>query len=88
MTTTRKNESNSRADTEIMRDVLRRMKADLQVPDDHIQVTAVDGVVTLFGTVAHDEQKRAAEACVSGVDGVRGVDNLIAVDASRAATEA
>lgn len=88
MTPAKKHEADSRADADIAKDVFRRMKEDMDVPDDRIQTKVERGVVTLFGTVGHDEQKRAAEACVGGIDGVREIRNLIEVDPAAAVTEA
>ena len=63
------------------------MKADIEVPDDRIHAKVTDGVVTLSGTVGHDEQKRAAEGCARKVEGVRGIRNLVLVDATTVVSE-
>jgi osmotically-inducible protein OsmY len=58
------------------------MIADFEVPDDQIVTRVVEGNVTIEGIVARESQKKAAEACVSKVKGVRGVANKIAVGAA------
>lgn len=68
-----------RMDAEIARDVRRKLKANLEVPDDRIFVKVEQGFVTLEGTVAREPEKNAAEACVKAVDGVQGVANRIAL---------
>ena len=44
-------------DAEIARDIKRRMKADIEVPDDRVGVKVTEGVVTIEGTVARDSQQ-------------------------------
>ena len=77
----------SHADMEIRRDVIRRMKADFEVPDDRIAVAVDDGVVTVTGIVAHDAQREAAGKCARHVKGVRQVINKIEVDPAVATAE-
>lgn len=45
----------------------------------HIAAAAEDGRVTLTGWVDTNEERQAAEAVISGVDGVRAVDNELGV---------
>jgi osmotically-inducible protein OsmY len=87
MTTTKNQQADIRFDGDIARDVYRDMKADIQVPDDCIQVSVSDGIATLSGMVRHEEQKRAAERCARTVSGVRDVINQIAIDPASAAAE-
>lgn len=47
--------------------------------DDHIKVQSSDGVVTLSGTVAHDFHRSLAQDTVSGLPGVKRVDNQLTV---------
>jgi osmotically-inducible protein OsmY len=47
--------------------------------DDHIKVQSSNGVVTLTGTVAHDYHKSLAQDTVSGLPGVKSVDNQLTV---------
>jgi hypothetical protein len=47
--------------------------------DDDLVIDVRDGVVTLEGTVEDDAAREAIEAAVVGVDGVRGVENLLEV---------
>ena len=56
-----------------------RLLADGDTPAMSINVDTRDGVVTLFGTVASEEAKRAAEADAHKVDGVKQVVNDIQI---------
>ncbi len=87
MTTTKNQQADVRFDGDIARDVYRHMKADIQVPDDCIQVSVSGGAATLSGIVRHEEQKGAAERCARNVSGVRDVINQIAIESAGAATE-
>lgn len=44
-----------------------------------IQVTTVNGVVQLSGFVSTDEERQKAEMLVNEVEGVKSVDNVIAL---------
>ncbi len=59
-----------------------RLLADSQTPALAINVDTRDGVVTLFGIVPAKETKRAAEADVRKVSGVKHVQNELQVVAS------
>jgi osmotically-inducible protein OsmY len=48
------------------------------VPDG-VEAVALDGDITLTGTVSHLAERAAAEAAVSGLAGVRNVENEIDV---------
>lgn len=71
-----------RPDDEIAREIKRRMKADLEVPDDRIMVTVIEGSVNLKGIVMHGSQKRAAERCAKEVHGVREITNQLVITAN------
>jgi len=47
--------------------------------DDSIKIESSAGVVTLTGTVAQDDHKSLAEGTVSGLPGVKRVNNLLVV---------
>ena len=79
MPTRTKSEAGTRADAEIAREVVRRMKDDIEVPDDRITVKVADGFVTIAGIVNHAAQKDATERCAARVKGVRGITNKIEV---------
>ncbi|MBZ5635881.1 MAG: BON domain-containing protein [Acidobacteriia bacterium] len=79
MPTRTKSEAGTRPDAEIAREVTRRMKEDIDVPDDRITVKVADGVVTIAGIVNHAAQKDATERCAARVKGVRGITNKIEV---------
>ena len=85
---TSKKHVESRADADIARDVLRNLKADMDVPDDRVRAKVVKGVVTLTGAVARDGQKLASENCVWGIEGVSDVRNDIEVVPEALAAEA
>jgi osmotically-inducible protein OsmY len=78
----------ARTDGEIARDILRKMKDDVEVPDDRLRVRVAAGVVTIEGSVTHDFQKAAAERCARRVKGVREVINRIEVEPAAAPLEA
>ncbi len=88
MPTRMKTETAARTDAEIARDVKRRMKADIEVPDDRIGVKVAEGLVAIEGTVARDSQKTAAAACAREVKGVRGIVNKITMDPAASPVEA
>jgi osmotically-inducible protein OsmY len=88
MRTAKKSGAATRTDAQITRDVLHRMKADLDVPDDRIRVKVAGGVVTIEGTANHDSQKAATESCARSVKGVRSVINKIEVTPSDVPVEA
>jgi hypothetical protein len=68
-----------RSDERIREDVSDSLTDDPEVDASEITVEARDGEVTLTGTVQTREEKRAAEACVEGVSGVREVINQLRV---------
>src|SRR2546423_11087199 len=52
---------------------------DNKLPSGAIDVTAADGRVSLWGTVASAAQKKKATQVASKVEGVKGVDNQLKV---------
>ena len=54
----------ARTDAEIAREVKRRMKADLEVPDDRIVLNVAESIVTIEGAVVRASQSDAAEDLV------------------------
>jgi osmotically-inducible protein OsmY len=67
------------ADADIAVDCEAALDRDRLVPQGSVTATVLEGTVTLRGQVRHHYQRRAAEHAVSRVDGVLGVDNLIAI---------
>jgi osmotically-inducible protein OsmY len=57
------------------------------VPWGAITATVAEGIVTLRGQVRHHYQRQAAEHAVSRIDGVLGVDNLIAISSDPVPTD-
>lgn len=47
--------------------------------NSHLEAKSKDGVVTLTGNVDLESQRQLAQATATGVDGVKGVENLIVV---------
>jgi len=70
----------TRADSDICRDIKRRLKVNFDVPDDRIAVKVEDGVVNLDGTVSREAARIATESCVKKVKGVRGITDRIEVE--------
>jgi hyperosmotically inducible periplasmic protein len=59
---------------------VRRALADTRaVNGQGVDVTAKDGVVTLFGTVPEKQERAKVEKFVAGLDGVRSVLNKLVV---------
>jgi osmotically-inducible protein OsmY len=70
-----------RADTEIAQAVLSALKWNSLVPEEKISVVVSDGWVTLKGSVSWEYQRSAAANTIRDITGVRGVTNLIAIEA-------
>jgi osmotically-inducible protein OsmY len=66
-----------RTDTEITQAVRRVLECDAFVPEQRIQSTISNGVVTLAGTVDFWSQREDAARAVRNLMGVRGVNNMI-----------
>ncbi|MGA8556891.1 MAG: BON domain-containing protein, partial [Candidatus Acidiferrales bacterium] len=79
--------SSERTDEDIARAAVTALDASITVPSKQIKVKVSKGWITLEGTVHWQFQKRAAEAAVRGLIGVRGVANLIEVKPRVAASE-
>ncbi len=62
-----------------IRAVSRELATDPLINADDIMVDVVNGAVSLNGTVPSQAQSAAAAAAAHRVDGVTGVDNLLAV---------
>jgi osmotically-inducible protein OsmY len=71
--------SNGHSDTDIARAAANALRWDVRVPDDRITVVVDRGWLTMKGDVDWDYQRRAAEAAVRNLAGVRGISNLITV---------
>jgi osmotically-inducible protein OsmY len=74
-----------RADPDIARAALDALKWNSAVPDEWIRVKVEHGWITLEGKVDWHYQRDAAERTVYNLTGVKGVTNLIAIDAKPAA---
>jgi hyperosmotically inducible protein len=61
--------------------VKEKLSADAEVPSTKIYVDTNQGTVALFGIVANDAQKMAAEKDAKAVNGVKTVDNQLDVKA-------
>mgnify|MGYP001286467029 CR=1 FL=1 len=59
--------------------VKRALEEDAKIQAAGIDVTASDGAVTLWGTAATEAEKRRAAQAAAKVEGVKSVDNRIAV---------
>jgi osmotically-inducible protein OsmY len=68
-----------RTDTDIAAAAVNALKWDAMVPDERIKVTVTNGWVKLEGDVEWDYQRRAAEANVRRLIGVKGVSNLLTI---------
>ena len=68
-----------RANTQIQKSVLAELEWDPRLDASKVGVAAVDGVVTLTGTVPSYAEKIAAERAVKRVVGVKGIVNDLEV---------
>ncbi len=71
--------SMTRDDTTIARAVRDALEWDVNVPDERIQTTVRNGVVTLKGTVDYWHQRYSAEEAVTRLTGVASVNDHIVV---------
>ena len=69
----------NKSDQSLQNDVKTELSWDPSVTNEQISVTAVDGVVTLRGTVPHYFEKCNAENAAQRVGGVRAVANEVEV---------
>ncbi len=67
---------------DICAEVTNALRWNVAIPPHRVTAEVNGGVVTLHGVVERDYQKSCAEATVSGVPGVIGVRNEIAVRAA------
>ena len=66
-------------DTEIAAAVRQALQWDVFVPEDKIQTTVANGLVTLQGTVEYASQRHDAARAIQNLAGVCAIDNLIKV---------
>jgi osmotically-inducible protein OsmY len=75
-----------RTDTEIARAVRSALVWDVFVPEERVQSTVSDGVVTLKGDVDSLSQRDSAEKAVRNLAGVRAILNKLEVKPPKVAT--
>lgn len=71
-----------RSDADIAHAAVNALRWHIEVPDERIQVKVTNGWITLEGEVDRYFQKEAAERAVRFLMGVKGVANLIALQAT------
>lgn len=71
-----------RTDTEIAEAAVNALQSNVSVPASDIKVIVNDGCVSLEGKVTHWFQKRAAEAALRNLWGVRSIRNHLAMTSS------
>ena len=64
---------------ELAQKVKRALEQDAKIQAAAIDVTAKEGTVTLWGTAATQSERNRAGAAAAKVDGVKTVDNRLAV---------
>jgi hypothetical protein len=81
--------SRGRSDAQIIGEVVTKINADPKISEKHISVLSSNGVVTLSGSAATDEERAAAANDAAQVEGVKTVVNnlLIAAPPSLQAAE-
>jgi osmotically-inducible protein OsmY len=75
-----------RSDLRIKEDVNQALTRDADVDATEIEVTVDAGDVTLTGTVADRDQKRAAEDALEQIDGIKDIHNQLRVSRNEAET--
>ena len=68
-----------RTDTDIAHAAVNALKWNVEVPDDLVKVRVDNAWLILEGQVEWEYQRRAAEACVRYLSGVRGVTNNLTI---------
>ena len=81
-------DSYKRDDQDIAKAILSQFKWNVQVPDALVKTSVEKGWVKLTGEVEWDYQRAAAEKCVRGLTGVKGVTNDITLKAKKIQPEA
>jgi osmotically-inducible protein OsmY len=71
----------NRADEDIARSIVAALERDASVSIQALAITVYDGWVTLKGDVEWPHQKHHADRIVRWLQGVKGVSNLIVVNA-------
>jgi osmotically-inducible protein OsmY len=80
--------STEQTDTDLAHAVRSALQWNVFVPDDHIQSTVEQGIVTLTGKVETSRERDHAELAIRWLHGVRGVENRIEVRAPNLAEAA
>jgi osmotically-inducible protein OsmY len=78
--------SSEQIDIEIAEVAENELASNVCIPQDQIKITVEKGWIILEGQVDRYFEKEAAESAVRSVMGVRGVSNLITVQANRIAS--
>ncbi len=75
----RLSKSDKRDDQDIAKAILNQFKWNVQVPDDLIKISVENGWVDLRGEVEWDFQRKAAEKCIRGLSGIKGISNHVSI---------
>jgi osmotically-inducible protein OsmY len=65
------------SDEKLAESILRLYQSSFTIPDERIRFKVENGWVTLEGTLHWNYQKKAAEAALSSIKGIRGISNLL-----------
>ena len=76
------------SDTDIADVVQRGFRDSVEVPHEAVHATVRDGVITLYGTVRLEYERRAARRIAEHARGVRGVDSRIELERRPSAPDA
>lgn len=79
--------TSQRSDAEIAEAAANAFQTNVAVPAEHIKIMVRAGWITLDGEVPMWHQKRAAEAAIATLPGVRGVSNNIAISTHPSASD-
>lgn len=69
-----------RTDDDIKAEVMNIFKSHWDIPDDKIEVTVKDSLITLEGTINWHYQKEAATKSISSLKGVKSINNNIVIE--------
>jgi len=69
-----------RTDDDIKAEVMNIFKSHWDIPDEKIEVTVKDSLITLEGTINWHYQKEAATKSISSLKGVKSINNNIVIE--------
>jgi osmotically-inducible protein OsmY len=68
-----------RGDEDLAKAIVNQFKWNVQVPEESVKASVEEGWVELTGQVEWDFQRTAAEKCIKGLTGIKGVANNVRI---------